>query len=272
LAQQNSQSSPKEEFTNVQPIGEEKFSDVQPIEQKAASVPVPNQPKTMSDYGHQFVNHMMTGVNNLYPVRLAKLIMGSPEYKKQAGPGIMGDAARDFALSGVPEEGIGWEKMTPKPPVPIVGDESPLLGATKQAVSRGLATEIPNKITPYKIGATENIPVRPGAVPKIGATETIPVRPGFKTPFVGQQERIPVRPGMKPIGVGGEGAPTMHSPSPTFIPEPRPEFAGEVPNYMGSVPREELEDLALRRKPGAGKQMQQLGKPIIYIPTGSDLP
>jgi len=58
--------------------------------------------------------------------------------------------------------------------------------------------------------------------------------------------------------------------SPTFIPEPRPGFGGENEGYMASVPREELHDLARSRKPGAGKQLQQLGKPIIYIPKEAD--
>ena len=58
------------------------------------------------------------------------------------------------------------------------------------------------------------------------------------------------------------------TPDVNVIPEPRGEFEGEVPNYMASVPRKELNDLALAAKPGAGKQLQQLGKPIIYIPKG----
>jgi len=59
------------------------------------------------------------------------------------------------------------------------------------------------------------------------------------------------------------------SPDVNVIPEPRGEFEGEVPNYMASVPREELNRLALAAKPGAGKQLQQLGKPVIYTPRGS---
>jgi hypothetical protein len=53
-----------------------------------------------------------------------------------------------------------------------------------------------------------------------------------------------------------------------LIPEPREKFEGEVPNYMASVPRDELNRLALAAKPGAGKQLQQLGKPVIYLPRG----
>ena len=58
-------------------------------------------------------------------------------------------------------------------------------------------------------------------------------------------------------------------PEVNVVPEPRGEFAGENPNYMASVPRDELNRLAVAAKPGAGTQLQQLGKPIIYIPRGS---
>ncbi len=58
----------------------------------------------------------------------------------------------------------------------------------------------------------------------------------------------------------------------TFVPEPRPAFAGENEGYMASTPREELLGLAKMRKPGAGTQLQQIGKPIIYIPKEADLP
>ena len=58
-------------------------------------------------------------------------------------------------------------------------------------------------------------------------------------------------------------------PEVNVVPEPRGEFAGENPNYMASVPRDELNRLAVAAKPGAGTQLQQLGKPVIYIPRGS---
>lgn len=57
----------------------------------------------------------------------------------------------------------------------------------------------------------------------------------------------------------------------TVVPEPRPTFAGETPNYMASVPRGTLQDLALGAKPGAAKQLQQLGQQIIYAPSGAGI-
>lgn len=75
----------------------------------------------------------------------------------------------------------------------------------------------------------------------------------------------------RPGRLGGMGAVSPDI-EPTFVPEPRPEFPGEQPNYMASVPREELGGLAKTMKPGAAKQLQQLGKKIIYIPKGADYP
>lgn len=74
--------------------------------------------------------------------------------------------------------------------------------------------------------------------------------------------------GYRPASEGGAprriGAPS--DPGVTLFPEPRPEFEGETPNYMASVPRDELPDMAARGKPGAGRQLQQLGEPVLYIP------
>lgn len=57
----------------------------------------------------------------------------------------------------------------------------------------------------------------------------------------------------------------------TVVPEPRAPFAGETPNYMASVPRDQLGNLALAGKPGAGTQLQQLGQPILYAPSGAGI-
>ena len=55
-------------------------------------------------------------------------------------------------------------------------------------------------------------------------------------------------------------------PAVNFIPEPRPEFRGETPNYMASIPRGRLPGLAAAGKPGAGTQLQRLGKTVLYTP------
>lgn len=57
----------------------------------------------------------------------------------------------------------------------------------------------------------------------------------------------------------------------TVVPEPRAPFAGETPNYMASVPRDQLGNLALAGKPGAGTQLQQLGQPVLYAPSGAGI-
>jgi hypothetical protein len=166
----------------------------------------------------------------------------------------MGRTAENFDLtkpiSTFGKMGDYWRESSP---------EGRLLARTNQAVNEGRAARIP---------------ITAGAPPKVGATERIPVTPGWKTPWVGQQERIPVRPGatmhgaaMHGMAEGGMGGPDI-----TFVPEPRTPFTGENEGYMASVPRDELNDLASKRKPGAGKQLQQLGKPIIYIPSGAEVP
>jgi hypothetical protein len=57
----------------------------------------------------------------------------------------------------------------------------------------------------------------------------------------------------------------------TVVPTPRPLFQGENPNYMPSVPRGTLQDLALAGKPGAAKQIQQLGGQILFAPPGEGI-
>lgn len=69
--------------------------------------------------------------------------------------------------------------------------------------------------------------------------------------------------GQPPITMGNTPSGTK------LVPEPREEFPGEDPNYMASVPRNRLSSLAVRGKPGAGRQLQQLGEPIIYVPRSS---
>jgi hypothetical protein len=70
----------------------------------------------------------------------------------------------------------------------------------------------------------------------------------------------------------GEGVAAEPEPEVNVLPEPRAPFKGENPNYMGSVPRNELNKMAVGRKPGAGRQLQQLGQPIVYIPAEADVP
>lgn len=67
------------------------------------------------------------------------------------------------------------------------------------------------------------------------------------------------------------GVPTATLPGVSVIPEPRPTFEGEQPNYMASVPRSTLPKAAAAGKPGAGTQLQQLGKTVIYAPSGAGI-
>lgn len=86
------------------------------------------------------------------------------------------------------------------------------------------------------------------------------------------QVKAPIPPVKYSMKSGG-GAERANPNAPiTFVPEERPMFKGENPNYAASTPREELGPAAMRRKPGAARQMQQLGQPIIYIPGEADVP
>jgi len=69
-------------------------------------------------------------------------------------------------------------------------------------------------------------------------------------------------------------APGVEAPSPdvTRLPVPREPFPGENPNYAASIPRKDLLDLALQKKPGAGLQMQQTGKTVMYVPESYPAP
>lgn len=60
--------------------------------------------------------------------------------------------------------------------------------------------------------------------------------------------------------------------APTVVPEPRANFPGENPEYMASVKRNDLIKMAKTGKPGAGTQLQQLGKPVIYAPREAGYP
>ena len=59
-------------------------------------------------------------------------------------------------------------------------------------------------------------------------------------------------------------------PDVNVIPEPRQAFPGEKEGTMFSVPREDLLNLGKQGKLGAGKTLQQLGKKVIYVPTGAE--
>ncbi len=55
-----------------------------------------------------------------------------------------------------------------------------------------------------------------------------------------------------------------------LVPEPNTTPANHV-NLMGSVPREQLGDLALAGKPDAAAQLQHLGNNVLYVPSGEGI-
>jgi hypothetical protein len=91
------------------------------------------------------------------------------------------------------------------------------------------------------------------------ADAMIPAHPNPTGYFTRLGSRMPAA----PRGLLGAGTPDE---SPLLIPEPTRMFAGEEPNYMASTPREDLPGLAASGKLGAGTQLQQLGRRILYKP------
>lgn len=141
-------------------------------------------------------------------------------------------------------------------PVPL--NQSPYYAQNQAAIADAEAARKPVSLnqSPYY---TQNQAAQAAAEAE-AARKTTPLSPiyGPQTPTADQLTGTPDLPG------GPRGF--------MVVPEPRPNFAGETEGYMGSVPRETLPDLAMSGKPGAGRQLQQLGEDILYSPrpaTGS---
>lgn len=147
-----------------------------------------------------------------------------------------------------------WEPKSPVPPKPV--------DPVAQAVREGRAAKIPSRMPaeepykPYKAGPSAGLdtyaPNRSIGTPITGRSGVGPASPtaGVRRPFSGF--------------VGSTAPPVEEGVS--VVPEPRSLFPGEQPNYEASVPRDELLGQAQQRKPGAAKQLQQIGKTILYKP------
>jgi len=177
--------------------------------------------------------------------------------------------AQDF-LSRQPQAEappLGRNEMSVSPPerqaaIPRAGAPTPAQDfAQRQAA---VPAEVP-KATPPGRGAVLSVtpPERQAFIPRPGsgtpaqefaARQAAAANVDDSTPKIGAAQGSPL------IGARDSGV--------TVFPEPNPLFPGENPNYAASIPRGELEDLAQRGKPGAGTQLQQLGRPVIYRPKG----
>lgn len=175
--------------------------------------------------------------------------IGSPEARGMAADVARGAAERIGDVRG----GVGEAIRTPEGKLKM----APRALARVGGAAAGYATHIPEG---GLVGALagpsllESIFPDPNAEMRArGAFMNRGYRP---TPFVGAEPRaLPAAPD-----------------DVSYFPEPRNEFEGETPNYMASVPRDELSEMAARGKPGAGRQLQQLGKPVLYLPRGARLP
>jgi hypothetical protein len=108
-----------------------------------------------------------------------------------------------------------------------------------------IATPEPKPPQPF---AGTAVSTSPPGIPRGGPT---PLRE-----FAARQARQPVSATTLPKSLPGV----------SVVPEPRAPFEGENPKYMASITRSRLQQLASQGKLGAGTQLQQLGKPLIYVP------
>lgn len=115
-----------------------------------------------------------------------------------------------------------------------------------------------------KPGMTVTVPERVAAIPRLGS-------PTPFEEFADRQARERASAASPAALVPGErvtlGAPEAGNV--LRIPEPT---GTENPGWMASVPREQLPDLARRGAPGAGQQLKNLGRPVLYIPSLGAVP
>lgn len=190
-----------------------------------------------------------------------------------AGGEAMG-AAPGLVRAAVPSaDAIGTALRTPEgkliPPVKV--------GAKVAGAAAGHALGVPGagELGGYLIGdklADMLIPDRPGAAT---AAERRAV-PLSKSPYpenVAQIEaaRKATSQGVPLSELANSTAPETAANGISVVPEPRRLFLGENPNYAASIPRDQLMQLAQSAKPGAATQLQQLGQPVLYSPSGAGI-
>lgn len=165
------------------------------------------------------------------------------------------------------------------------GLDRPVLGpwGSRYSVGRmipSLARE-PELAGQEKLGAFMNKGYKPAAPP--ASTAMAPFKRGVlaevdrpamvaanpRGPYLTPAQELAARQAGDSGGVATRRIGAPEEPGVTLFPEPQARFEGETPNYMASVPRDELPEMAQRGKLGAGKQLQQLGAPILYTPRAS---
>lgn len=99
------------------------------------------------------------------------------------------------------------------------------------------------------------------AAPELGS----PQNPGWVAPLPNRMPRISTSAMPSPV----PGLPPI--PGVSLIPEPRAAGPTDNPGYMASIPRSKLQQLAAKGTPGAGAQLQNLGRSVIYAPSGAGI-
>jgi hypothetical protein len=152
-------------------------------------------------------------------------------------------------------------KMIPDAPAP----PAPKLGSPENP---GWMSKLPTRLPP-------NLRSDPFAPSSTAAELGSPDNPGFMSKL---PTRLPPSlrgdPFAPPIEETAEAGRQAAAASPSgviVVPEPKPLFPGQNENYAASMPRNELEPLAQAGQPGAAKQLQQLGRKVIFSPPGAGI-
>ena len=141
-------------------------------------------------------------------------------------------------------------------------------GAAGAAIGYRAGPRIADLLIPKRPPPELGTPENPGFMAKLPSRMPRVAPVSAPTPELGSPEnpgwvvKIPDR---MPTAISRVGGLSTKLPNVSLIPEPRPEVPGE-PNLMGSVPRGRLPGLAAQGAPFAGKQLQALGKTVLYTP------
>lgn len=128
----------------------------------------------------------------------------------------------------------------------------PALGSPENP---GFHSKLPTRMPPK---------VEPVAEPAaLGSVEN----PGWHSKIPTRMPRTSDSP--EPPPAGGPGLPKAQV---VKLPVPREPLPTDNPGYMASIPRSRLMDLGRQGRPGAGQQLQNIGKTPLYVPEGGYAP
>lgn len=202
-----------------------------------------------------------------------------PTSKEAVARMLSAEPEAELAPLGSPEN-PGWHSKIPtRMPKPIVS--APELGSPENpGFHSKIPTRMPPKVEPVtappELGSPENpgfhskLPTRmPEKLTPIASEPELgsPGNPGWHSKIPNRMPRTPGSP--EPPAAEGPGLPKAQV---VKLPVPREPLPTDNPGYMASIPRSRLMDLGRQGRPGAGQQLQNIGKTPLYIPEGGYAP